>query len=580
MKKQLFSLSFLLVSVAVCAGPRSIEQMKDAARTVLGGKGAVTTRGLQANVEVLEKAGQFTVIGYKDGGYAFIANDDRINAVLGYSQSKFDTDDMPPALRWWMQVADESIDARLASGNTAAAPSNYLSVEYPDMVNTLMSTTWNQDRPYNDIVTDKLGAEYPTGCMATAMAQVMKYHNWPITGTDYHSYRCKPEGASSYIRLVADFENTTYQWENMIDNYDSYSVNYTDAQAEAVATVMFHCGVAVDMAYNLDGSGAYSYDAAKALRDYFKYSAKLYTRDIYTEAEWMDIVYGELSAGRPVLYTGADLALGGHAFVFDGYDADGLVHVNWGWGGVSDGYYDVAILNSGNGNYSYGQVMIVMHDADEPAITYSSEWGFIPELTWISSGSGQTFTTTGRFEVSVSGNMLSFECGNLANCDADDFTGELSLTAANTDGGQPVQLVSTSVKNISYNNTYPGNAQDYVGTADISALADGTYRVYFASKSTSEAEWQPVRSNETITNNYILTISGGVATVTAGEPGWTTGIQGIEAAEAGGDGIVRVYTADGVLVYESSVGSFSLSDVPARGMLIVKNGAKTTKIMK
>ena len=125
-----------------------------------------------------------------------------------------------------------------------------------------------------------------------------------------------------------------------------------------------------------------------------------------------------------------------------------------------------------------------------------------------------------------------------------------------------------------------GYAYGYGNTADISALPDGVYRVYLASKATTETEWQPVRSNETVVNNYLLTISGGAATVAEGDPGWTTGIENAGASAPNGYGMVRVYTADGVLVYSAKADAFSLDDVPARGILIVKRGAETVKVAK
>lgn len=577
MKKLLFALSFLLATTVTYAVTRSIEQMKEAAKNVIGTKADMATRGGKAELSILQSGGQYTVIGYNTGGFAVIANDDRFNAVLGYSDTEFDADKMPPALKAWMKALDEAMANKLTNGDDTPTGAELRSNDYPAEVQPMVTTTWDQSAPYNSIVVDNLHGDYYTGCVATGMAQVMKYHNWPITGEEYKTYRFQPDGSSTALRLVADFENTTYQWDDMIDNYDTRLHNYTDAQAEAVATLMYHCGVAVEMNYGLDGSGAFSNMAATAYNDYFRYSAKLYLRDIYTEEDWMNMIYSELSSNRPIQYGGATNTNAGHSFVFDGYNAEGLVHVNWGWSGSGDGYYDVAILNSPTGSYSYQQDMIMVRDADDPAIPYSSQWGIYPTLAW-STSSGGILTTNGRFDLRANGTTLSFSVTNLMNCDADDFSGQLAMFAA-PESGTPIQLNTVNINHASYYYVHPGSAQDYTGTVDISALADGEYRIYFASKATEETEWQTVRSNESIYNNYMLTKRGTMAVVTVGDPGWTTGISNIMTTDSY-DGTVRVYTVDGVLVYSAPADGFNISDVPAKGLLIVKKGQEVTKVMK
>ncbi len=571
MKKLILTFSFLLSSILIYGAQRSFEQMITAAKRVVKVAPAATRSGA-AQMKMLKQGSQFTVLGYDSGGFAVIANDDRFNAVLAYSDDRFSADNIAPGMQWWMNAVDEALQSKLESGEPAAVGAELRDESLPESVPVLLSTTWGQETPYNNKIVEISGTNYPTGCVATAMAQLMKYYEYPVTGHGFKGYSI----GGNHINV--NFAAAPYQWENMLSSYPLTPGSYSDAQADAVAELMLHCGVAVDMQYNTDASGAKSNDAAIAMREYFKYSTDFYMRDIYTTEEWMSIIKRELSNGRPILYGGFTTQMAGHAFVFDGYDENNNVHVNWGWNGIGNGYYNVAILDSPSGTYSEMQDMIIAIP-EEGGLPYSSQWGIMAELTWISS-SGQQFTTTGKFDVSVSDNLLSFECSNLINCDIETFTGQLSMFAENINGGQPVQLVTASVNNVEYNNAYPENAKDYVGTADISMLADGTYRVYLASKATTETEWQPVRSNESITNNYILTISNGTAAVTAGEPGWTTGIQGIEAAGTDGDGTVRVYTADGVLVYTSPADSFSIDDVPARGLLIVKNGANTTKIMK
>ena len=163
----------------------------------------------------------------------------------------------------------------------------------------------------------------------------------------------------------------------------------------------------------------------------------------------------------------------------------------------------------------------------------------------------------------------------------EDFDGNIGLLAEPVEGG------TATVLNEFYITEQLGGVVEYLNgigrignTVDISGLADGTYRVYLASKALNETEWQTVHSNENIVNNYIVTKQGMTATVTDGEGGWTTGIENVAAGIASGDGTVRVYTVDGVLVYTSPADMFSLEDVPTHGLLIIKNGAHTVKVMK
>ena len=578
MKKLLLSLSFLFASAIIFAAPRSLSQMKEAAKSVLKAAPAAT-RGGQAQLEVLKEGRQLTVLGYAAGGFAVIANDDAFDAVLGYSDTRFSSDNMPPAMLWWMDAADEALRLRLESGATVRESVTPGSMGYPEAVGQLLHTEWDQGTPYNDKIVEKArGIEYPTGCVATAMAQIMKYYNWPDHGTDFHSYRCTPEGTTTALSLSADFENTEYDWGNMLDAYPMGG--YNEAQADAVAELMFHCGVAVEMNYGLNGSGAQSSDAATAMSEYFKYNTKFYMRDIYSgEHEWMSIIYEEISNRRPILYGGATASGAGHAFVFDGYDANGLVHVNWGWSGSGNDYFDVAILDSPTGAYSYQQDMIVVHHPDAPEIQANSQWGILPTQTWITN-TNEMFDTHGYFRLQASGKTLTFNMMNVANCDASPFTGTFALLAAPDGGGTPHELFTQDASNVEcyYGIGIPGN--EYSNSASIDGLPDGTYRVYLATKATQETDWQPVRSNETIVNNYLLTVSGGTATVTEGEPGWTTGIESVTVTGGNGGGTVRVYTADGVLVYTAPAAGFRLDDVPVSGLLIVKRGAETVKVVK
>ena len=513
MRKFLSLLVLSFMTVSVFGGPRSVEDMMNAARKVLNPRLASRSADKSRSLEVLKTGRMLNVIGYKSGGFAVIATDDKFAPVLGYSDTQFTADGMPPAMQWWMDMAEHALQTALDNGYEVTPTAELRDGKYPEAVGELLTTRWDQSMPYNKELLRITGKNYPTGCMATAMAQIMKYHSYPVTGQGYKGYAIDGKNGNY------DFENTTYRYDRMLDVYSAN--NYTAEQADAVAKLMLHCGVAVDMNYGLSGSGSFSSDATTALNEYFKYDSRLYSRDIYTKAEWMDIIFDEISNGRPILYGGVTAQNAGHAFVFDGYDAEGLVHVNWGWSGSGNGYFEVALLNSNTGSYSYGQDMILMHTADAPALPYVSQWGIMPSITWVSGG-GQTFETKGKFEARLLGTKLMCVCSNLINCGVEGFSGNLALMAEPVEGGSVVTLRSENLNNFAYNQVYPANASDYSVMVDVSRLGDGTYRIYLASKAYTETDWQPVHFNETIDGAYLLSVSGGKATITTGIDGVIT----------------------------------------------------------
>ncbi len=562
MRKVFLSLVILLFATASAdAKQRSMEQMKAEAGKVI--KPSLLPRsGKTGGMEVLKKGELYTVIGYKTGGFAVIADDDMFAPVLGYSDTVL-PDVLPPDMKWWMDVVEQSMKTAMAEGSSIEySPKAAAGVK--DHVDELLTTRWDQDDPYNrkcpKYKRNNISYTYPTGCVATAMAQIMKYYGLPTVGKGFHQYSFKPEGSATFNTLTAYFDTTNYMWDDMIDDYSKAS--FTAEQADAVATIMYHCGVAVEMQYNEDGSGAFSADAAAAMREYFGYDTRHYIRDVMPTDEWMDIVYGELSEGRPILYGGQSTS-GGHAFVLDGYDSDGLVHVNWGWSGSGNGFFTIAGLNG----YTSGQTMVLVRTDDAPELPQVSSWGM--EGSFSMTGSGASVNAS--FDISI------------YNSGSDPFIGTLALVAANTATGNVTALGTLYSVTSASDAINPGYGFKFKGSSpvDISGLADGTYRVYLASLSTTDTEWQMVRTGENYTNNYILTISNGMATLTAGDSNWTpTGIDNIENDAAKGDGKVRVYDASGRILHASDADNFSINDVNARGLLIIRQGNKVTKVMK
>jgi len=306
-------------------------------------------------------------------GYVIISSDDRTTPVLGFSDTgSFDPDRMPENMKAWLQGYADEIAWLQQHGSTASGPRKARSkvgTHSTDYIAPLLRTTWDQGFPYNALCPEYMDQQShtlncATGCVATAMAQVMKYYEWPTDPT-----QPIPGYTSRSKELEIDLPElpaTTFDWANMNNNYSS---GYSDPQIFAVATLMKYCGWAVKMNYGAS-SGAISPNVVTALKNYFDYnsSVTLVERIAYTSANWADLIYHELANARPVLYGGASNG-GGHEFVCDGYeyyDDTDYFHINWGWGGMSDGIFVLSALDpyqqgigAGSGGYRYDQDAII-----------------------------------------------------------------------------------------------------------------------------------------------------------------------------------------------------------------------------
>lgn len=309
-----------------------------------------------------------------DGGFIVVSNDDRTIPVLGFSESgRFKADEMPDNMKAWLQgYANEIawLQKQTSSKASATRPRNKVGSHSTAAVAPLCTSTWNQDAPYNNLCPTYNDYYYgsgkcATGCVATAMAQVMYYHKWPASSTK----AIPAYTTESYNMSLSSLPITSFNWSNM---KDSYSGNYTPAQATAVATLMKYCGYSVKMDYG-PSSGAYTEDVAIALRDYFDYNpntTRFVSRSSFTYANWTDMIYHEVSHGRPVCYGGMSDG-GGHEFVCDGYKFENntdFFHINWGWGGLSDNYFVLSALDpdqqgiggsTSTDGFHYGQDAVV-----------------------------------------------------------------------------------------------------------------------------------------------------------------------------------------------------------------------------
>lgn len=365
-----------------------------------------------------DTAAQYYVYENTNGeGWVMVAANDVVRPVLAYSHTgRFRTDHMPNNVRGWLREYNKQI--RFAEQNYVNA-SPEVQQEWTalrkgirkaaatEIVTPLIQTGWDQGSPYWNLCPVSGTSRTYTGCVATAMAQVMYYWQWPQQGTGSHSVTYKGQ------TYTANFGETTYDWANMLK---SYSGSSTSAQKTAVATLMLHCGIAVDMEYGTyddGGSAAYTIDyngyfsdqgtmcAETALRNFFKYKTTGYCRDgdygtgmkKWSRAEWIAMLKAELDAARPIMYAGVGCddpkdsqTCYGHSFVCDGYDSDDYFHFNWGWSNWCDGYYNIDVMETtdpgsggGNGVYNLQQDVILLQPD-------------IPGHTVVVNGSGCTIT--------------------------------------------------------------------------------------------------------------------------------------------------------------------------------------------
>lgn len=349
MRKNILLLTVLLVALQSAAQnvnnhPITIDEAQEIAVSFfdyVDGKKSSTvkrrSKGMADKPILAYKAGtdqdvSFYVFNNASEGFVLIGAKSDMPSILGFSYTDtFDYEKAPDNFLWWMKQYEMSGTMKKASTNTTK-----------HSIAPLLTTKWGQNEPFNNAI-PSLGANYrafPTGCTATAMSQVMKYYNYPQNGTGSNSYSITYNGTNT-LNFHADFANTRYDWNNMLDDY---SAGYNQSQADAVATIMYHAGVSENMKYS-NMSSADSKKGAIALINNFNYDKGLTCgeRKYFTDDDWENIIYTELANGRPVLYSGTsvngDESIG-HEFICHGYNADyDLYAINWGWAGLYDGYF-------------------------------------------------------------------------------------------------------------------------------------------------------------------------------------------------------------------------------------------------
>lgn len=433
----------LLLSVSAIAGPRSYQQAKAIAQR----QAAMLGIEMDAEVAASAKAAPcmsvssavspsatcyYVFANGEDKGFTIVSGDDRMPEVVGYSaQGTYDPDHLPANYVGFMKAYQETVEALLkgdaqVSGGLAEVRQWRAERAGTAAVAPLLGgIKWNQRAPYNNMCPLYNGTNRSvTGCVATAMAQVMMYYQYPkeLKAT-IKAYTAKSYG----IQIPEISSGATYDWDNMLPDYSKS--DYNSAQADAVAKLMYHCGAAVKMDYG-PSSGANVTPAI--LATYFGYDADLMqdlTRTVFTLQQWMTLIDNELKAKRPILYSGQS-SDGGHEFVCDGSDGKGLYHINWGWGGYQDGYFDLTILQPQKGGAGSGSAvdgynrncsMIIgiapdNDKVDEPLASY-------PQIMSINQNAQCGITWTKTTRANVSDNFLAEATTCFANQSTSDFIG-------------------------------------------------------------------------------------------------------------------------------------------------------------
>lgn len=456
-------LLLLMMSLASFAGPRSFQQAKEIALRQAAQLGISMDEASSAKAKskrVKSVSGEvpaYYVFPNGEGkGFTVVSGDDRLPEVVGYSdKGTYDEENLPSNYVGFMKAYEEMVgqldngDSRASASIAEAKALRSSGYQQPTVAPLLGSIQWNQIIPYNKMC-PMYNSTYRsvTGCVATAMAQVMMYYQYPKTlQTDIPAYVSRTE----HLSIPQINKGESYDWDNMLPQYASDEpLNYTDAQAAAVAKLLYHCGVACEMDYG-PSSGANV--TPGILSTYFGYDSDLMqdlNRDVFTLAEWSQIMDKELTAKRPILYSGQS-SDGGHEFVCDGSDGNGLYHINWGWGGYQDGYFDVTILNpyyegagSGSAPDGYNQYcsMIVgiapdNGKVDEPLVEVA------PVVMLGSGHSTLGFIKSTRAKVTDTFRVTTNNL--LSNQSAKDFTGYFAYGIQQADGTYKPLSKSSSI---------------------------------------------------------------------------------------------------------------------------------------
>ena len=466
MKKLLLPL-LILTALSANAKELSVEQAEAAARQFIGSNPSQHRAAAKVEWQLAAQAQDaYYVFNTGNTGFVVACADSDFTPVLGYSENgSFDPANVPPALTYMLGEYEREMKWMRENG-VKYAPEKAAKTYTP--IAPLMTTQWGQNDPYNQMCPSYYSYyRCVAGCMAVAMAQIMKYHNWPVKGTGSNTYEGYVE--SEKQTLSSDFSAHTYDWNNMLNQY-YYSA--TSTQKKAVAQLCFDCGIGVNTNYGGSSSSSYTAYALDAMRDFFGYDKGIqyWERLLFDVDTWTQKVYESLRDCGPVLYTG-DSEEGGHAFVFDGIDSRGYFHVNWGWQGLSDGYFLLTMLNpdaqgTGGSGMSFNNNQSAIFGIQKP-----KEGSVASEPYVMTKGAALLNVSNNAYQIIYN---PDFYWSFIYNPTRDKYNVALTNLVSKFDSDEIVQqVVVTAYKETDANNTFHATPLQ----VDGSSLTAGRYKV-------------------------------------------------------------------------------------------------------
>ncbi|MDD2228027.1 MAG: C10 family peptidase [Candidatus Cloacimonetes bacterium] len=449
MKKLIVFILFILSFLMVFANTVSPERATNIGNDIFAFLSGSNTRlsGLETYRGSESPQVDFYILRFEPQGFMILAAEEQSAPILAYSlESNFPNDKLPSHIEWYLSQYSKAMAEIRNHPEWAVDPAwnilerkDFAAYSFNRDVTPLCSTTWDQDWPYNSMCPADVsgpGGRVYAGCVATAMGQVMKKWNYPTTGNGSHSYN-----ATGYGTQTANFGATTYNWSSM--------PNSTSSVNTSISTLLYHCGVSVDMTYAPDGSGAFSDAGRNALVNYFRYNsaAQYKTASSYSATSWATMLRGDLDLGRPIYYGGQG-ADGGHAFVLDGYQGTDYFHFNWGWSGYYNGYYYLNNLNPGSSTFNQYQAAILYvyplstETANPPTNVVATESGSSVNVTWQAPGGAQTGFSDG-FET-YTDFALSFAPWTLVDVDLSTTYGITNISWPNAYAAQAYMIFNPS----------------------------------------------------------------------------------------------------------------------------------------
>lgn len=436
-------------------------------------------------------------------GFMVLSADDMAVPLLGYSdEGGFSASDINPEMRWWLDEYAKEIKW-LRENPDASGRILHSSKPEKEPIPPLLKTKWDQDTPYNDFCPEIDGELCVTGCVATSMAQIVNYHRLPADyGTGTASVTCNGK------LYTFDFSNETFDWDNMLDVYGREG-SYNMTQADAVAKLMYACGLSVDMEYGVNASSALSKNVAYALVDHFGFDKGIVIarRNWFGLEEWNDYVYAQLRDYGPVNYSGRTDD-SGHSFVCDGYDRDGFFHINWGWGGVSDGYFRLTALDPqsqgiGGSSSGYNLQQSIIANICPPRENSRPEY-FMYQDDNLAVTNDRNYVIS---SVSLGGTFYLY--GGFYNGSIVDADVELAYRLDSMDGSAPVYRAVYS-RAVSLK---PDYGYTSLPVTLPSGLAEGNYRLTPVWRLSGSEEWQDYRMPITSARYISVSISGSTASL-------------------------------------------------------------------